>query len=172
MGKHAEAVEPLLRAVSLAPDLWIFRGWLSEAEFRAGRRERAFDLIKEIIKGTPQHWWALHLRARFALELGRPRKALEDLARADSYEGRHADGHHLAAQAQVALGNLSEAEAEVDKALRVSPHLGRALLLRAEIHRLQGRADEALKDWKTVYEKFPYLLNNEERGRVAALLRA
>jgi len=170
-GRAPEAVEPLNRGVSLAPDLWIFRGWLAEAEFRAGRRERAFDLIKEIIVGTPQHWWALHLRARFALELGRPKKALEDLARADSYEGRHADGHHLAAQAQVALGNLAEAEAEVDKALRVSPHLGRALLLRAEICRLQGRAAEALADWKTVYEKFPYLLNNEERGRVAALLR-
>ncbi len=169
-GRETEAVEPLTRAVSLAPDQWIFRGWLAEAEFRAGRREAAFEHIAKIIQGTPQHWWALHLRARFALELGRPKKALGDLARADSYEGRHADGHHLAAQALVALGDFAEAEIEVDKALRVSPHLGRALLLRAEIRRLQGRAAEALADWKTVYEKFPYLLNSEERRRVATLL--
>jgi len=171
-GRSPEAVEPLTRAVQLAPSQWNFRGWLAEAEFRTGRRERAFDLISEIIAGTPAHWWALHLRARFSLELGRPRKALADLARADSYEGRHADGHHLAAQALVALGELAEAEAEVDKALRVSPHLGRALLLRAEIRRRQGRAAEALADWKTVFEKFPYLLNAEERQRVAILLRS
>ncbi len=169
-GRAREAVEPLTRALSLSPSQWIFRGWLAEAEFRAGRRERAFKRLDEIIAGTPQHWWALHLRARFWLELNRPRRALIDLEKADSYEGRHADGHHLAAQALVALGKLSDAEAEVDKALRVSPHLGRALLLRAEIRRRQGRAAEALTDWQTVFEKFPYLLNAEERSRVAALL--
>lgn len=169
-GRAKEALEPLSRAAGLSPFQWIFRGWLAEAEFRAGRRDRAFSRIKEIIAGTPQHWWALHLRARFQLELNRPRLALADLEKADSYEGRHADGHHLAAQALLALGKLPEAEAEVDKALRVSPHLGRALLLRAEIRRRQGRAAEALADWTTVFEKFPYLLNAEERGRVAALL--
>lgn len=169
-GRAKEAVEPLTRAVGLSPSQWIFRGWLAEADFRAGRRERAFARIKEIIAGTPQHWWALHLRARFQLELNRPRLALADLEKADSYEGRHADGHHLAAQALLALGKLAESEAEVDKALRVSPHLGRALLLRAEIRRRQGRAAEALADWRSVFEKFPYLLNAEERGRVAALL--
>jgi tetratricopeptide (TPR) repeat protein len=169
-GRADEALEPLSRAVSLAPAQWIFRGWLAEAQFRAGRRDEAFARVTEIIKGTPQHWWALHLRARFLLEMNRPRKALADLARADSYEGRHADGHHLAAQALVALGRLVDAEAEVDKALRVSPHLGRALLLRAEIRRRQGRAAEALSDWKTVFEKFPYLLNADERLRVQALL--
>ena len=169
-GRAPEAVEPLTRAVGLAPTQWIFRGWLAEALFRAGSRERSFAELARVIKGTPQHWWALHLRARLHLELNRPLKALKDLARADSYEGRHADGHHLAAQALVALGRLAEAEAEVDKALRVSPHLGRALLLRAEIRRRQGRAADALSDWKTVFEKFPYLLNAEERGRVAALL--
>ena len=62
------------------------------------------------------------------------------------------------------------ARLNVDKALRVSPHLGRALLLRAEIRRRQGRAAEALADWTTVFDKYPYLLNAEERGRVAALL--
>ncbi len=40
----------------------------------------------------------------------------------------------------------------------------------ARIRRRQGRAAEALADWKTVFEKFPYLLNAEERGRVATLL--
>lgn len=169
-GRAREALEPLTRALALAPSQWIFRGWLAEAEFRAGRREKAFARISDIVKGTPMHWWALHLRARFWLELRRPRRALADLEKADSYEGRHADGHHLAARALLALGRLAEAEGEVEKALRVSPHLGRALLLRAEIRRRQGRAAEALEDWKTVFEKFPYLLNADERGRVAQLL--
>ena len=169
-GRAREALEPLSRAVSLAPACWIFRGWLAEAEFRAGNRRRAFSLIGEILAGTPRHWWALHMRARFLLETGRPRRALEDLARADSVEGRHADAHHLAAQARLALGDLPGAAAETEKALRVSPNLGRALLLRAEIRRREGRAAEALEDWKTVWSKFPQLLNAEERAEVAALL--
>ena len=57
-------------------------------------------------------------------------------------------------------------------ALTVSPHLGRAYLLRAEIRRRKGHAEDALKDFRTVYERFPYLFNAEERGRVAALLGA
>lgn len=171
-GRAREGAGPLARAVSLAPTQWIFRGWLSEAEFRSGRRERAFTLIKEIIRGTPAHWWALHLRARLWLESGCPGRALADLDRADSYEGRHADGHYLAAQARLALGNLAQADQEIAKALRVSPHLGRALLLRAEIRRRQGRAVEAVADWRTVMDRFPYLLNAEERARVGVLLAA
>lgn len=171
-GRAVEALEPLRRAVALSPSQWAFRGWLAEAEFRAGRPAEAFERIAQIVRGTPQHWWALHLRARLLLEQGHAKRALADLSRADSYEGRHADGHHLAAQALLALGRLEDAEAEIEKALRVSPHLGRALLARAEIRRRQGRAAEALADWRLVLQRFPYLLNAEERGRVAALLQS
>lgn len=171
-GRAAEAALPLERAVALSGSQWVFRGWLAEALFRGGRRAEAFARLAEIVRGTPQHWWALHLRASFELELGRPARALADIRLADSYEGRHADGHHLAARACLALGRLAEAEAEADKALRVSPHLGRALLLRAEIRRRRGRTESSLADWRSVLERFPYLLNEEERARARALLAA
>jgi hypothetical protein len=44
------------------------------------------------------------------------------------------------------------------------------LLLRGEARRRRGRAAEALADFRTVHEKFPYLFNEEQRRLVAALL--
>jgi len=169
-GRAADAAGPLSRAVELAPRRWIFRGWLAEAEFRAGRPSKAWGLIEQIVRGTPLHWWALHLRAELRLEQGNAREALRALREADRFEGRHAEGFYLTARARFALGQWAAAEAASDRALESSPGLGRALLLRAEARRRRGRAAEAVADFRAVHDKFPYLFNEEQRRRVAALL--
>lgn len=171
-GRAPEARDALERAVALAPARWIFRGWLAEAEFRCGRRALAWRRFDEIVRGTPLHWWALHQRAGLRLELGRAKEALKDLKTAEAFEGRHAEGFFMGARARLMLGQHAAAEAEADKALEVSPNFGRALLLRAEIRRARGRSDAAVADYRAVYERFPYLFNEEQRGRVAALLAA
>lgn len=171
-GRADVAREALERAVALAPGRWVFRGWLAEAEFRRGRPALAWRRFDEIVRGTPLHWWALHQRAELRLEAGRAREALKDLRAAEAFEGRHAEGFFLGARARLALGDLAAAESEADKALEVSPNFGRALLLRAEIRRARGRAEAAVEDFRGVYERFPYLFNEEQRARVAALLEA
>jgi tetratricopeptide (TPR) repeat protein len=171
-GRAKEALEPLTRAVSLAPDQRNFAGWRAEACFRAGRRAEAFAVLARLETEVPpvQVWWVLHLRAELRLEEGRAKDALRDLKAAERCEGRHADGYYLAARARLALGDARGAEAEIAKALTISPNMGRAYLLRAEVRRRLGRAGAVLADYRVVYERFPALFNAEERGRVAALL--
>lgn len=173
-GRAKEALDPLLRATKLAPDQRIFGGWRAEALFRVGRRSEAFDLLSQLMKEVPavQVWWVLHQRAELLLESGKPKAALRDLKAAERCEGRHADGYYLCARAKLALDDARGAEAEIGKALTISPNMGRAYLLRAEARRRLGKADAVLSDYRVVLEKFPFLFNEEERGRVAALLRA
>jgi tetratricopeptide (TPR) repeat protein len=171
-GRAREALDPLRRARELAPDQRIFGGWRAEALFRVGRRAEAFDLLARLIKEVPavQVWWVLHQRAEFLLESGRPKAALRDLKAAERCEGRHADGYYLCGRAKLALGDARGAEAEIGKALTISPNMGRAYLLRAEARRRLGKADAVLSDYRVVLERFPFLFNEEERGKVAALL--
>lgn len=171
-GRAREALEPLRRAVELAPDQRIFAGWRAEALFRSGRKADAFALLARLKKEVPavQVWWVLHQRAELLLEAGRPRTALADLKAAERCEGRHADGYYLSAKARLALGDARGADAEIGKALIISPNMGRAYLLRAEARRRLGREDAVLADYRVVLERFPHLFNDEERGRVAELL--
>lgn len=173
-GRAREALEPLRRAAELAPDQKVFGGWRAEALFRSGRRAEAFALLGRLMKevSAVQVWWVLHQRAEFLLEAGRPRAALADLKAAERCEGRHADGYYLSARARLALGDARGADAEISKALLISPNMGRAYLLRAEARRRLGRGDAVLADYRVVLEKFPHLFNDEERGRVASLLGA
>ncbi|MBI3566035.1 MAG: tetratricopeptide repeat protein [Elusimicrobia bacterium] len=171
-GRAKEALDPLLRATKLAPDQRNFGGWRAEALFRVGRHAEAFALLGVLMKEVPpiQVWWVLHLRAELLMERGRPKDALKDLKAAERCEGRHADGYYLCARAKLALGDARGAEAEIGKALTISPNMGRAYLLRAEARRRQGKADAVLADYRVVLERFPFLFNEEERGRVSALL--
>ena len=171
-GRAREALEPLRRAAALAPDQRVFAGWRAEALFRSGRRAEAFTLLARLEKEVPalQVWWVLHQRAELLLEAGRPSAALTDLKAAERCEGRHADGYYLTARARLALGDARGADQEIGKALVISPNMGRAYLLRAEARRRLGRGDSVLADYRVVLEKFPHLFNDEERGRVAALL--
>jgi tetratricopeptide (TPR) repeat protein len=171
-GRAREAREPLRRAAELAPDQKIFGGWRAEALFRSGRRVEALAALARLMKEVPavQVWWVLHLRAELRLEAGRARDALRDLKAAERCEGRHADGYYLCARARLALGDARGAESEIGKTLTISPNMGRAYLLRAEIRRRLGRAGAVLSDYRVVLERFPFLFNEEERGRVAALL--
>ncbi len=172
-GRASEALDPLLRATKLAPDQRIFGGWCAEALFRVGRRAEAFELLARLMDEVPavQVWWVLHQRAELLMECGRPKEALRDLKAAERCEGRHADGYYLCARAKLALNDPRGAEAEIGKALTISPNMGRAYLLRAEARRRLGKADAVLSDYRVVLERFPFLFNEEERGRVTALLR-
>ncbi len=169
-GLYDQAERVLRRAAQLEPRAPIFRGWQAEAREKAGRPDSALALLDGVLKDHPNLWWVHQARARCQLAAGRPRLALLEAERSLVREGRSAEGYYLKALAQLALGRLPAAEAGVERALSISPHLGRAYALRAEIRRRRGRPDAALEDYRTVRDKFPYLLNEEERTRVSALL--
>lgn len=171
-GRAGEALDSISRAIALSPDQRQFSGWRAEALFRLGRRAEAFALLDRLAREVSpvQVWWVLHLRAELLLERGRAREALRDLKAAERCEGRHADGYYLCARARLDLGDARGAEAEIAKALTISPNMGRAYLVRAEARRRLGDEDAVLADYRTVLERFPFLFNAGERGRVEALL--
>lgn len=169
-GRAQEAAEALNRACALAPESPVFEGWRAQAESRAGRAARAFRRLSALIGRLPDPHWALFLRAELRLENDQPRRALSDVLKATAVEGRHADGYFLEARARLAQGDVGGAQTAVDKVLELSPHLGRAYLLRAEIRQRRGQGSQALEDYRQVLGRFPYLFNPEERRRVAELV--
>ena len=171
-GRPDAAAEKLEAAARLEPELWILQGWLAEAEFLSGRRRRAFARLARVLRAKPKTWWVYHARARFHLQAGSPARAAADVAEAMAYEGRHADGYYLEAQAKLGLDDLAGAARALERTLTISPNMGRAYVLRAQVRERQGRPEEALADYRVVVEKFPYLFNADELRRAREALAA
>ena len=169
-GQPARAAVLLERAGRLEPSMLVFRCWLAEAQRQAGQPAAALKMLDLLLRARPKAWWGHLQKARHFLEEGQAKKALPCALRAMALEGRDVEGYHLEARIRLALGDLKGAEAAVERALTISPNLGRLYVLRAAVRQRQGRFDGVLQDYRTVCERFPYLFNEEERGRVAALL--
>jgi hypothetical protein len=48
--------------------------------------------------------------------------------------------------------------------------MGRALVARALVHEKAGRLRESVADYRAALRDFPYLFNEEQRGRMESLL--
>lgn len=172
LGSPARAVEALTRARELEPALAQIGAWRADALLAWRGPAAARAELSAILAERPRAGWAWERLAAVELEDGRPSAALSLARRASRIEGRSAEAYRLEAAALLALGRLGAAEQSVARALTISPHLGRAYVLRAEIRRRQGRHADVLADYKLISESFPYLLNEQERAGVARLLEA
>jgi lipoprotein NlpI len=171
-GRARSALDPLRRAAALDARRLPFRGGWAEALRRLGRKAEAEKVLAAVLAERPKAWTLRLQRARWRLDDGRPLAALGEARAAAALEGRDADGYLLEAEALARLGRGKEAESAVGRALAIAPNQGRAYLLRAEIRRALGRAADAVADFRVVHDRFPYLFNDEERARVASLLRS
>ncbi|MFI5346171.1 MAG: tetratricopeptide repeat protein [Elusimicrobiota bacterium] len=171
-GRPARALEPLRRCVKLDARHLAFRAGWAEALRGLGRKAEAEMVLAETLSERPKAWTLRLQRSRWALDDGDARRALAEARAAAALEGRDADGYFLEAAALSRLGRWKEASDAAEKTLTIAPNQGRAYLLRAEIRRALGRAEEAVADFRVVHERFPYLFNDEQRGAVAALLRS
>ncbi|MDE2142592.1 MAG: tetratricopeptide repeat protein [Elusimicrobia bacterium] len=170
-GRPARALESLRRSVKLDGRHLSFRAGWAEAARRLGRKAEAEILVSDALTERPKAWTLRLQRARWALEDGAFARALTEARAAGALEGRDADAYFLEAAALARLGRWMEAERAAERTLTIAPNQGRAYLLRAEIRRALGRAADSVADFRVVHERFPYLFNDEERARVAALLR-
>lgn len=170
-GRPRRALDVLRRSVKLDARHLQFQGGWAEALRALGRTAEAERVLAETLAARPKAWTLRLQRARWALEDGEPARALSEARAAAALEGRDADGYFLEAAALARLGRWAEAERAVERALAIAPNQGRAYLLRAEVRRARGRAAESVADFRVVHERFPYLFNDEERARVAALLK-
>ena len=169
-GRPARALDPLRRSVGLDGRHLAFRAGRAEALRGLGRKAESEKVLAETLAGRPKAWTLRLLRARWLLEDGRPAAALAEARAAAALEGRDAEGYYLEALSLATLERWAEADAAVEKTLTIAPNQGRAYLLRAEIRRALGRAEGAVADFRVVQDRFPYLFNDEQRARVAALL--
>ena len=85
-------------------------------------------------------------------------------------DGKYPEAYLLSAQARLVLGDDRRALAAAERCLEIAPNMGRALVLRAEIHRRAGRSAKAVADYRAALRDFPYLFNDEERARMQGLL--
>ncbi|MEQ1920302.1 MAG: tetratricopeptide repeat protein, partial [Elusimicrobiota bacterium] len=152
-GRASAAIEPLRRSVSLDKRHLAFVSGLAEALRRAGRPGEAESALSAAIAERPKAWTLRLQRARWRLDDGRAEQALSEARAAAALEGRDAEGWYLEGLALSSLGKSVQAEAAVDRALAIAPNLGRAYLLRAEVRRALGRADDAVADFRVVHER-------------------
>lgn len=170
-GRPEPAVERLKRSVALdCRHLALRAGWAAALR-RVGRRAAAEKVLEETLRARPKAWTARLQRARWRLDDGKPVEGLAEARAAAGLEGRDAEAYLLEARALSALKRWTQAGTAVERALAIAPNNGRAYVLRAEIRRALGRADDAVADFRIAFERFPHLFNADERGRAAALLQ-
>ncbi len=176
-GRPEEAAARLEKAVALDGRFWIAYQWLAEARFRLGQLKQAQACLSLVLAAKPSTPWVHWMRAKFLMEAaangGRERAAKEALRSLDlalKLDGKYPEAYLLSAQARLALGDDRRALAAAERCLEIAPNMGRALVLRAEIHRRAGRAAKAVADYKAALRDFPYLFNEEERARMEGLL--
>ena len=150
------------RAAKLEPRVDVYQAWLADSQ----EPRAALKTLAALLKRRPRAWWAHIRRAKVLLGLGRAAEALKSARAAAGLEGRDAEAYYVEALALRALGRRAEARAAVEKTLAVAPNLGRAYVLRAEL----GTPEETVRDYRIALERFPYLFNEEEKGRLRALL--
>lgn len=111
---------------------------------RAGDLKKASDLYRKILNRAPRHSEALHLLGLATLELGRPERAAQLIAKAAAI----APGNKLywlnLGEARRIAGNLDEAAAAYRAALDIDPEFVPALASLGNALRAQGKHDEAI----------------------------
>jgi tetratricopeptide (TPR) repeat protein len=119
-GKVSQAVEALVRAVELAPELPRYRAALGAAYGSSHRHYLAAEQFEKLIKLSPQNPGAYASLASAYLRLGWAVKALDTLERATRIFPENAELHTLAASASTLLHNDSAAESHHRQAANLS----------------------------------------------------
>lgn len=164
----ARAIEVYAAALAVHPeDLHSLkeRAHLLQLEDRYLEAVHDYSRILEL---EPEDHYAYQSRGNSYFQLSRHEEAVADYSQALAYRLQDSDGSDLSnsfiagiyeerAEAQLKLGKLDEALADVDNALRLDADRAYSHNLRAEILRAQGdfhSADDSLgKAWET-YEKY------------------
>lgn len=171
-GDPVRALEPLRKAVELEPNFRIARAWLARAEHESGSRERARRRLKDVLREKPLTPWARYWLASFDRDAGRLASAEKELKLALLIDGKSPEAYLLLAQTRLERGNAAAALDAAEKCLSFAPNVGRAVVVKAAALERLGRAEESVAAYRHVLDRFPYLLNPEQRAQAKELLEA
>jgi len=138
----------LEKAYSLDPDLAVVNSGLGYSNLRDGDVETAFRFIKRGLEINPNQFDVCHLTAVFLHRVGLDRQALDFYTRALAIDQSAFFSYGNRGIIHLFLGDLPEAEADLEKSLEIQPDMPLYQKALALVHILKGEfapADRLLK---------------------------
>jgi aspartyl/asparaginyl beta-hydroxylase (cupin superfamily) len=138
----------------------------AESAERAGRRDDASSLWRELTLAYPDHPRALLLRGRQRMDEGDAAGALALFTQAEAVDARAAEAPFLAAVCHRHLRNPQAAYAAVDRALALDPYFFMALLSKGAILEDLGKPRLAARTYRNAIKIAPaeHILPADARG--------
>ena len=153
-GRLDEAIQAYERALELKTDRDVERK-LAEVMIRAGRTEEAQRYVGDLAKAEPKEPKNFILQGMLYSRAGDRAKAVEtfeDVAR------KYPDvmmGHYILAQEYIAQNRAKDGQAELDKAIALSPTFTEARLMKGRLLAAEGDLDGAVGECKAVLQRTP-----------------
>jgi len=122
---------------------------------QAGRLDDAKNIYDHILKSSPRHPDALHLRGLIALQTGDAGLAAEYLRKATQLQPKNWIFRGNLASALMELGDLDGAESAFRRAAQLSPEQAQFQMGIANCLALRGKLVEAEKQLRAVTQRFP-----------------
>jgi tetratricopeptide (TPR) repeat protein len=161
LGRHAEAAAQWAIAGEAYPDRPEYRYFEAEALFKAGQVEEGIAGMKALLAARPEYDPCRDFLVRVSITQGRMDEAISLLS-SQPWTDTDVDGPALLKLAGLCLqsGRREEALPWLDRALKLDPRNGEALLLKADVLRLEGQLEEAAELFTLVADANPW----SERG--------
>jgi tetratricopeptide (TPR) repeat protein len=157
LGKADEAKQMLDEILAEHEDYLPARYALAEIAFAARDYESCLDQIETVLKKQPENINAYILRGQVRLAMGLTEQVIEEYTRLLNRYPNAGGLRYQYARTLLYAGRVTDAMAELEKALQNEPELVHASLLLAELRIRTRDYESAVDTLKDVTEKFPKL---------------
>jgi len=153
-GQYEKAVADFRAALAQRKSLEGYFG-LGNALTNLGRVDEAIAAYQEALAINPNHIPTLSNLGVAYYQQGRLTEAQNTFRKVLSIDPNDAETHYLLGAALIQAGDLTAAEAELTQALRLKPDLPEARFGMGVLRRLQGRTEEAIREFEAFLQGPP-----------------
>jgi Flp pilus assembly protein TadD len=153
-GEYDQAVANFQAALAQSKSLEAYFG-LGNALTNLGRLDEAITAYQEALQINPNHVPTLSNLGVAYYQQGRLGEAQNTFRKVLSLNPNDAETHYLLAAALIQAGDLAAAEQELTRALALKPDLPEARFGMGVLRRLQGRTEEAIREFEAFLQGPP-----------------